>query len=103
MLKNSVFNYLSASPESAVSRRTLVRLTGKDDRAVRKEIQLLKKEYPIVNIGDGYYIASDPDDPQLEQYYRQERAKALHILESIKSHKKLIKQREDDYQIVLDL
>lgn len=102
-MRNSVLNYLHTDPEKPVKRSSLAKLTGKNDREVRHEIQQLKKKYAIVNIGDGYYIASDPDDPQLEQYYKQERAKALHILESIKSHKKLIKQKEDDYQIVLDL
>ena len=37
--------------------------TGLSDRDVRDCINKAKKTYPIINVGGGYYIAEDPDDP----------------------------------------
>lgn len=74
-----------------VTRAELEILTGLDDRTIRGEINRLKKEYPIINIGQGYYVAEDPDDPDLEAYIRQESHRIREISKSLKRHRALYK------------
>lgn len=65
-MNNSIYEYLPLGSKSTpISREELVRLMGIPDRAVREEIRMAKREVPIVNVGGGYYIADDPDDPNL--------------------------------------
>ena len=97
----SVIDYLPTKAEQAVSRETLATLTGHSDRKVRLTIAALKAEYPIVNVGNGYYIATDPDDPNLAHYIRQEQHRAREILKGIKSHKRLLKRDQIDGQMNL--
>ena len=87
----NVIDYIPFGNRNPVSREHLVHLTGLDDRAVRNEIKRLKKEYPIVNIGQGYYIADDPDDPDLAAYIRQESHRIREISKGLKRHKALYK------------
>ena len=44
-----------------------------------------------MNIGQGYYIADDPDDPDLEAYIRQESHRIREISKGLKRHKALYK------------
>ena len=97
----SVMNYIPSYPETPIKRETLVWVTGRDDRAVRREIALLKRTYPIVNVGDGYYMATDPDDPNLRRYIAEETHRAREIMRGIKEHKRLLKRDQIDGQISL--
>lgn len=97
----SVIDYLPRNAEQAISRETLSRLTGHSDRLIRRTIAALKAEYPVVNVGNGYYIATDPDDPNLTHYIRQEQHRAREILKGIKSHKRLLKRDQVDGQMDL--
>ena len=66
---NNVIDFIPIGSHSRpTSREELVMLTGMSDRSVREEINHLKREYPIVNMGAGYYVADDPDDPNLKAY-----------------------------------
>lgn len=75
--------------ENPITRADLVAQTGQDDRTVRDAIKQLKRDYPIVNIGQGYYIAEDPDDPDLEAYIRQESHRIREISKGLRRHKAL--------------
>lgn len=75
--------------ENPITRARLVELTGIDDRTVREIISQLKRFYPIVNIGQGYYIANDPDDPNLEAYIRKESHRISEISKGLRRHKAL--------------
>lgn len=97
----SVFDYLPTNAEQAVSRETLATLTGHNDREIRRTIAALKVGFPIINVGNGYYIATDPDDPNLAHYVRQEQHRAREILKGIKSHKRLLKRDQIDGQLSL--
>lgn len=97
----SVFDYLPTNAEQAISRETLAMLTGHNDREIRRTIAALKAAFPVVNVGNGYYIATDPDDPNLAHYIRQEQHRAREILKGIKSHKRLLKRDQVDGQLSL--
>ena len=97
----SVIDYLPTKAEQAVSRETLATLTGHSDRMIRRTIAALKAEYPIINVGNGYYIATDPDDPNLTHYINAEQHRAREILRGIKSHKRLLKRDQIDGQLNL--
>lgn len=79
-----------------ITREALVKLTGLDDRMVRRLIEKAKKEeIPIINLGEGYYIADDPDDPELEAYIRTEKHRAREIHRGLKGHVKLHRMNKD--------
>lgn len=93
---NSVIEFIPVGSESIpTSREELVNLTGLSDRAVREEINLLKKDYPVINVGRGYYIANDPDDPNLKAYIHQELNRIRSISRAIRRHKALYKVNKD--------
>lgn len=85
----NILDYIPIGNKNPITRETLVYVTGLDDRAVRNEIKRLKTEYPIVNIGQGYYIAEDPDDPDLAAYIRQESHRIREISKGLRRHKAL--------------
>lgn len=97
----SVINYIPTYPDTPVKRETLAQVTGRDDRAIRREIAILKRKYPIVNVGDGYYMATDPDDPNLRHYIAAEMHRAREIMRGVKSHKRLVKRDQIDGQMSL--
>ena len=88
----TVIDYIPVGSESTpISREDLVRLTGLSDRAVRNEINMAKKDIPIVNVGNGYYVANDPDDPNLIAYIYQEMHRIRAISKGLRRHKALYK------------
>lgn len=97
----SILEYLPTEAEKAISREYLVNITGWGDRQVRQTIADLKRFYPIINVGKGYYVATSPDDPNLIHYIRQEQHRAREILKGIKSHKRLLKRDQIDGQLSL--
>ena len=83
-----IIAYLPIGTDSRpVTRQELVTMMGVDDRAVREEIRRAKKEYPIINVGNGYYIADDPDDPNLKAYILQETHRIREISKGLRRHK----------------
>jgi len=96
-----IIEYIPMGRNNPRTREELVALTGMEDRAVREAISRAKREYPIVNVGKGYYIAVDPDDPNLEEYIRKETHRMREISKGLRWHKKLY--RVNKKQEVLDL
>lgn len=74
-----------------ITRQELVQLTGLNDRSVREEIQKAKKKYPIINVGEGYYVPDDPDDPNLKLYIFQEMHRIREISKGLRMHKRFYK------------
>ena len=72
-----------------ISREDLCLITGLPDRTVREGINELKKECPVLNVGRGYYIADDPDDPNLKAYIIQETHRIRAISRGLRRHKAL--------------
>ena len=67
----AVYNAIGVGRENAISRRELCRATGLPDRAVRKAIEILRYDRPILTAdnGLGYYI------PRRDAQGRREAAK----------------------------
>ena len=78
-----ILDYIPTYPKEPITRESLVAITGLDDRAVRNAIAKAKEEKPIVNVGKGYYIATDPDDPNLKQYIYQEIHRGREVFKGI--------------------
>ena len=95
---NNVIAYIPIGSESTpITRSELCRLTNMTDRQVRRDINDLKKTVPVVNVGKGYYIADDPDDPNLKAYILQEMHRIREISKGLRKHKwlyKINKQQE---------
>ena len=94
-MKNVIDFIPIGSDSKPTSREELVMLTGLSDRAVRDEINHLKRDYPIVNMGAGYYVADDPDDPNLKAYIHQETQRIKSINRALRKHKALFKINKD--------
>lgn len=61
----NVLDFIPYGRENAISRRELVRLTGLDDRTIRREIKRLTKEgVPILSSSHycGYWLSDDLDE-----------------------------------------
>lgn len=87
--EQSVIDHIPYFPNTPISRERLAQVTGLSDRAIRSEIQSAKMMFPIVNVGGGYYIATEPDDPNLVLYIRQEMHRIREISRGLKTHKAL--------------
>lgn len=77
-----VEDLIQTGHKNAITRSELRRLTGLRDRKVRKEIQRMRLDYPIINTGKGYYIPdmADPIDRiEARAYIDSEKAKAREI------------------------
>ena len=87
-----VKDLLKVGKENAITRYELSMLTGMPDRAVRSEIERLRREMVILNDqdGKGYYISTDPDE--IARYYRQEAARAKSIFYRLKPCRAAIKK-----------
>ena len=77
--------------DQPITRENLCLLTGLDDRSVRDAISHAKREYPIINVGNGYYIPDDPDDPNLQAYLLKEMHRIRAISRGLRRHKALYK------------
>lgn len=77
--------------DEPISRENLCTLTGLDDRTVREMIARAKKEYPIINVGTGYYVPDDPDDPNLKIYILKEMHRIREISKGLRMHKRFYK------------
>ena len=58
----------------------LMVITGMPERAIRREIAILRGDYPIINLqdGKGYRLTYD-DEAALRQFKKQEDARAKYI------------------------
>lgn len=88
----NIIDYMPIGSESRpITRDELVKITGFNDRKVRIEISKLKRDLPIINTGKGYYIADDPDDPNLKAYIISETHRIREISRGLRKHKWLYK------------
>ena len=88
----NIFEYLPIGKDSTpITRKELAELMDCDDRTVRDQIAKAKKEVPVINVGLGYYIADDPDDPNLRAYIISETHRIKEISKGLRKHKWLYK------------
>lgn len=80
----NILDYIPTGSGNAVSRAALCRMTGMDDRSVRREIAKSREAACICNDQEngGYYLPETAGDA--ERYYRQEKKRALAILKRLR-------------------
>ena len=92
---NEVSRVVSAIPfghDNAVSRDTLVSVTGYADRKIRKCIEEARRAGALImnkQDGRGYYQTIDLDE--IERQYQQDTKRALSILARRKTTRKILK------------
>lgn len=78
-----VFGLIQYGAENAIGRAELCRRSGLDDRKVRKAIEELRRDYPVVHTpGKGYFIArigNHDDQMQALAYFKREQARMKRI------------------------
>lgn len=79
----------------SITARELSMLTGMPERAVRNEIERLRRDYPIINMQDGKgYRIETADINTLKAYQRQEKNRAISIFYRLAGVNKIIKELE---------
>lgn len=85
--KTSIFDMLPVGAECAISRRTLVALTGLSDRQLRRKIALERKAGALIlsttEGGGGYYRAASADE--LRRYVRSMHSRSKETLAAIRA------------------
>lgn len=89
----SILHILCVGSENSKTRNDLMREYGNCDRDNRAEIEDLKPEHAIINLGKGYYIPSDADIQSALRYYNQELHRALTILKGLRGLRKWLATR----------
>ena len=92
---DKALKFLQAGHSNAISRADLSEKLGISDRKARQHIEDLRNDgHLILNLGSGYYIADPEEDiEQINQFYWQERARALSNLKRLKVMRKLLKEK----------
>lgn len=92
---SKVASLIPVGRDNAISRDDLVRLSGKSDRVVRKEIQNARDSGDLIlnaQDGRGYYRAAETDINALKAQYWQDTARALSILRRRKTIRDILKK-----------
>lgn len=92
--KTSIFDMLPVGAECAISRRTLVALTGLSDRQLRYKISQERKAGALIlsttEGGGGYYRAASADE--LRRYVRSMRSRSRETLAVIRAAEQAVEQ-----------
>lgn len=82
-----ILDYIPKGEENAISRRCLIHFTRKTDREVRYMIAKARREVPILNFGNGYFIPTEQERDKAKRWYRQEAKRARSIFYAAKAAK----------------
>ncbi len=96
-----VLNHIPEGRKKAIKHDKLRKVTGLNDRMLRRAIEQLRAEYCIINNqdGKGYYRATT--QAEAERYLRQEKARIKSLNKSLKGTRNFLKKLEG--QTELDL
>lgn len=97
MSEINIVDFIPVGRENVISRAELSRITGLEDRFVRKQISKAREHTCICNgqgENGGYYIPSTLADAN--KFYNQERKRALSILRCLRGTKNFIKETEEN-------
>ena len=91
-----ILRAISSGSENARHKSELLRLTGMQDRELRKLIEFLRRK-GIVIISDinGYYFPAD--EAELKAYIAQESSRARSVFYTLRSAKNLLRRLEEAY------
>lgn len=90
----NIVDYIPHGRMNAISRNSLVTLTGLNDRAVREAISKARRDTPILNMqdGSGYYQPTEDDVDELRHFVAQETRRAKSIFWSLRSARKAVER-----------
>lgn len=87
-----ITDYIPFGHDKAVTRRTLCRMTGMQDRAVRQMIENAQRNGAVIlNLQDGAGYFQSDDVEEMHLYYRQEKSRALSTLAKQKGIRRRLK------------
>ena len=100
----AVYNAIGVGRENATRRSDLVRQTGLPDRAVRRAIEILRYDRPILTAdnGKGYYIplSNDQGRRETERWVETQNRRCKSIKTAERGAKRFAKQGTKSGQIV---
>lgn len=82
-----ILDFIPKGEMNSVSRRDLMQFTGKTDREIRRLIAQARREVPILNFGNGYFIPTERERGKAKVWYKKEAARARSIFWSAKAAK----------------
>ena len=95
----NIVDYIPIGHENGISRKELCRLTGLTDRKVRECISKARETTCICNMSDGagYYIPREVSE--IENFIRQESARARSIFRSLRGARTLKNLMMDEVNV----
>lgn len=86
----NILDFIPFGKENSISRSELSKVTGLPDRAMRKEIELARRDTCIINNqnGKGYYRPTDK--AEVERYIKQEESRAKKIFMALGGARKYL-------------
>ena len=86
-MSKDILSFIRKGKENGISLNELIKLTGLKNRALRKQIEFLRRNGEVI-VSDvhGYYFPSD--EIELGIYIKQEQARARSISKTLRSAKK---------------
>lgn len=95
-----IMKHIPHGKENAVSRQTLVALTGMSDRRVRKAIEIARRNGEIIlNLGTGYYTTDEL--PELRRQYKANHNRAMAVLVQQKYLRRRIREKETEHGSII--
>ena len=86
--RERILPYIGIGSQNAISRRELIRVSGIPDRAMRFEIEALRRSgCVILSDNNGYFLPSD--EHEIEAYIRREESRAKSTFLTLKAARKL--------------
>lgn len=85
-----ILPFIGVGQKNAAQREYLSAISGLDDRTMRQGIELLRQEYPIVNLqnGAGYYLSYDKRE--LRRYHAQEMSRIKSKIAALRGVRKAL-------------
>lgn len=86
-----IYDNIGTGKENATSSKRLQQLSGLSERDLRKTIERLRRSgYVIISAVDGGYY-KPANTAEIERFIHKERSRALSVLFTLKSARKLLK------------
>ena len=98
----AVYNAIGVGKENAISRQKLMKQTGLSDRAVRRAIEILRIDRPILTVDrGGYYIpmSNDQGRKEAERWVAMQDRRCRSIKTAERGAKRFAKQGKRTFQV----
>lgn len=92
----NIVDYIPLGEDNAVTRDKLCAMTGMRDRLLREAIAQARRNEAILNFGKGYFRPRRSEKRRVEEWRKQERARAKSIFWSMRGANKFVE--EDNHE-----